>query len=433
MQVPVNVGDHRDAHRSGRSLAKAVGGLALVAAWVAAAVFLSRTKVPRLNLPNVEASDYFPPAELERIDAFRTATRSLWLGATTVELVVLGLVVWKARPLAALVARGVRGRVRTAVVVGLVTLTAVWLSVLPVDAASHWWRRRYGLSGQGYEGWLRDEMVSLGVRAVLVSVAVAGAVTLATRLGRRWWLAGAPALVLVGVVLVLAQPLVIEPLFNRFAPLPDRRLARDVEALARRMHVRIETVQVTDASRRTTAPNAYVAGIGPTRRVVFYDTILDGRFSNDELVAIAAHELAHVGRRHIWKGLGWFALLAVPGVALVAAVTDRRGGLRDPALVPLALLVGVAFALVTLPLQNAVSRRYEAEADWLALSATRRPETVVALERRLVLTSLGDPDPPAWTRVVLATHPPAVERIAMAKEFERLEEPSRREAARGGS
>ena len=407
-----------------------MGTLAVAAGWIGAAVLLSRTKVPRLELPELDAREYFPARELERIEGFRAVRRSLWLASTAVELGTLVVVVWKARPVTAFVARVVRGRVRTGVAVALVVVLAVWLTALPLGAFSHWWRRRYGLSEQGYAGWLRDNGVSLGIRAVLVSVAVAGAVTLAARLGPRWWLAGAPALVAVGAVLVLAQPLVIQPLFNRFEPLPDRRLAADVQDLAERMGVRLETVQVADASRRTTAANAYVAGIGPTRRVVFYDTILDGRFTHGELVSVAAHELVHVERRHVWKGLAWFALFAVPGLYVVARVTERRGGLRDPVVVPLGLLAAVAVSLATLPFENAVSRRYEAEADWLALVATGDPKSAVALDRRLVLTSLGDPDPPAWAKILLSTHPSALERIAMAEEFRELRA---REAAREGS
>jgi STE24 endopeptidase len=285
---------------------------------------------------------------------------------------------------------------------------------------THWWRRRYDLSEQAYAGWLRDQAVSLAIQVVLVSVAVAGAMWLASKLGAAWWLAGGPALVAVAVVFVLAQPLVVQPLFNRFEPLPDRALAQRIEALARRNGVEVDKVLVADASRRTTTANAYVAGIGPTRRVVLYDTMLDGRFAEGEILSVSAHELAHVGRRHLWKGLAWFALLAIPGVFLVAWVTERRGGLAEPRLIPLAIAVAFAWFLVTQPLANLVSRRYEAEADWLALTATRDPESAVALDRRLVLTSLGDPDPPAWVTVWLGTHPSPLDRIAMAERFRDL-------------
>ncbi|MGH2996077.1 MAG: M48 family metallopeptidase [Gaiellaceae bacterium] len=394
--------------------------VALATVWAVSGVLLWRTEVPRLALPELDVRDYFPADALERSEEFRRVSRPLFLASLAVQLAVLGLLVWKAGALAEALAGVGRGRIRTGVLVGLAAMLALWLAALPLLGVSHWWRRRHGLSEQGYGGWLRDQAVSLGIGVVLVAIAVAGAMWLATRLGGSWWLAGAPALVAIAVLFVLAQPLVIQPLFNRFEPLPDRELAARVEALAARMGVDVEDVLVADASRRTTTPNAYVAGIGPTRRVVFYDTILDGRFTEGELLSVTAHELAHVGRRHLWKGLAWFALLAVPGVWLLARLTEARGGLAEPRLVPLALTAAFVLVLVTQPLQNVVSRRYEAEADWLALEATRDSESAVALDRRLVLTSLADPDPPAWVTYWLGTHPPPIERIAMAEAFRTL-------------
>jgi STE24 endopeptidase len=226
-----------------------------------------------------------------------------------------------------------------------------------------------------------------------------------------------PALAAAGIVFILAQPLVVQPLFNRFHPLGNRALAERIEGLGARMGVRVDKVLVADASRRTTTANAYVAGLGPTKRVVFYDTILNGRFTQPELVSVSAHELAHVARSHLWKGLAWFALIVIPGTFVVAWVTERRGGLGDPAVVPLGLAVALVLSFLALPLGNAVSRRYEAEADWLALRATEDAASAVSLDRRLVTTSLGDPDPPAWSTILFGTHPPPLARIAMAEEF----------------
>ncbi|MGH3030353.1 MAG: M48 family metallopeptidase [Gaiellaceae bacterium] len=424
----MNVREDGDAHRRRATLAKGAAVLALGAVWVVSGTCLWRTDVPRgVELPRLDAQDYFPADALERIGDFRRVSRILFLASLALEIAVLAVLVWKAGWLAERLAELGRGRIRTGVLVGITVALALWLAVLPLAAASHWWRRRYGLSEQGYVGWLRDAAVSLGVQAVLVGIAVAGAMWLAGKLGAQWWLAGAPALVAVAVLFVLVQPLVVQPLFNRFEPLADRELAGRITELAESQGVEVEKVLVADASRRTTTANAYVAGIGPTKRVVLYDTMLDGRFTEGEILSVSAHELAHVGRSHLWKGLAWFALLAVPGVFLLAWVTGRHGGLGEPRLVPLGLAVAFAFVLLTQPFQNLLSRRYEAEADWLAVSATRDPESAIGLERRFVLTSLGDPDPPAWVTYWLGTHPPALERIAMAVEFRS------REAARAGS
>jgi STE24 endopeptidase len=417
MQIPMNIGDDRDAHRRRATLAKRAGVLGLAAVWIASGALLWRTDVPRLDLPELDPRAYFPADSLERIAEYRRVTRVLLVASLVLQLAVLAVLVWKASALAEAFAGPLRGRIRTGVVVGVLVALSLWLTLLPLGAVSHWWRRRYGLSEQGYGGWLRDSAVSFGIRAVLVAMTVAGAMFLATKLGASWWLAGGPALVAVAVVFTLLQPVVVEPLFNRFEPVPDRQLVADIEGSARALGVRVGDVLVADASRRTTTGNAYVSGVGPTKRVVLFDTLLDGRFSGGEIRAIAAHELAHVARSHLWKGIAWFALLAVPAVFLIAWVTERRGGLGDPALVPLALASALVFFLATLPFQNLVSRRYEAEADWLALEATRDPESAVELDRRLVLTNLADPEPPAWLYAVFSTHPSAMERIAMAEVF----------------
>ena len=408
-----------DAGAHGRAtLTKGGGGIALVALWLGAAWLLLRTETPDgLALPELDPETYFPADHLERAAHFRAVTRGLWAAGVVVQLGVLALVVWRARPLAARLRARVGGRVRTGVALGLVALAATWLAGLPLGVFRHWWGRRYGLTEQGYAAWLGDRAISLAVTALLLSIAVAGTVWLAGRLGPRWWLAAAPALVALGVGYTVVQPVVVQPLFNRFEPLADAELARGVERLGEEIGVRVDRVEVADASRRTTTANAYVAGLGPTRRVVFYDTALDGRFTDGELLSLAAHELAHVERSHLWKGLAWFALLAVPGLWLVAWGTERRGGLRDPALVPLGLLLALAVILVTQPVANAVSRVYEAEADWIALEATGDPESAVGLTVRFSLTGLGDPDPPRWAELLLGTHPSGLERIAMAEAY----------------
>ena len=429
MQIPMNIGDDRNTHRRRATLAKRAAVLAAAAVWILSGVLLWRTEVPRIDLPDLDPRAYFPADELERIADYRRVTRGLFAASLLIQLGVIAVLVWKAGALADLLGGVLHGRIRTGVGMGLFLALALWLALLPVGATSHWWRRRYGLSEQGYGGWLRDSGVSLGVRLVLVTVAVAGAMFLAAKLGSSWWLAGAPALVGIAAIFTLLQPLIVEPLFNRFEPVNEPRLVADIEELADRLGVPVDEVLVADASRRTTAGNAYVSGLGPSKRVVLYDTLLNGRFSDGEIRAITAHELAHVARSHLWKGLAWFALIAVPGVFLVAWITERRGGLDDPERVPLAIAVALVFFLATLPFQNLLSRRYEAEADWLALEATRDPVSVVELDRRLVTTNLADPRPPAWYHAVFGSHPAPIDRIAMAQVFRERD----RQAPRGGS
>jgi STE24 endopeptidase len=148
---------------------------------------------------------------------------------------------------------------------------------------------------------------------------------------------------------------------------------------------------------------------------VLWDTLLDGRFTNAELRVVIAHELGHLKRQHLWKDVGWYALLAFPGAFIVARVTRRRGGMGAPEAVPLALLAIVVLDLLALPLQNAISRHMEAEADWEALQATRDPAAATALFKRFVSTTLDEPSASTLEYLVLENHPTIEQRIAMAE------------------
>jgi STE24 endopeptidase len=387
---------------------------AAIGLWLAAAWFLWHTAVPSLDLPDVDAQEVFGERQLERSERYERGLRLFWIGATAVELIVLALAVWLA-PRARV--RGVSG----AVLLGALTLVAVWMARLPFILGAHWWRRRYGVSRADYGTILVDPWLErLGALAA-ASVAIALLVLLARALGDRWWLVGGPAFAGLGAAFLLAQPFLFVP---RVEPLRDRALAREIQALGERQGVGEVEVEVRDASRRTRAINAELYGVGPTKRMILWDTALDGRLTGLEIRALAAHEFGHVEAEHIWKGIAWLALFSVPGAYVVARVTRRRGGLGEPAAVPLALLTLVVLQLGLLPATNAISRRYEAEADWLALRATRDPDAFVGLTQELAEASLADPDPPAWVQVVLDTHPTALERIAMARSAE---------APRGGS
>jgi STE24 endopeptidase len=374
--------------------------------WLAAAFLLWRTSVPAdLRLPPVEARDVFAADYLERSGRYEGGLRLLWLGALVAELAILALAVWLAQRSRA---RGILSGVGLAAA----TLIAVWLARLPFVLAAHWWRRRYGVSRADYGTILVDPWLErLGTLAAACA-AIALIMVLARRLGERWWLAGGPAFAALGAAFLLAQPFLLVP---RLEPLRDEVLVAEIQTLARRQGVGEIDVQVRDASRRTRAINAELYGVGPTKRIILWDTALDGRLARVEIRSLAAHEFGHVEAEHIWKSIGWLFLFAVPGAYVVARVTQRRGGLGRPAAVPLALLTVTLLQLALLPATNAISRRYEAEADWLALRATNDRRALEGLTRRLAQASLAEPDPPRWARLLLETHPSPLERIAMSR------------------
>jgi len=384
-------------------------------AWVALASWLWRTRVPdALALPDVDAGTVFGARVIEEAEDYRRVLRALWAGLTVSQLGALFVLV-RAAPRLELRLRG--GTVLRGIQLGLVSVALLWVVWLPFAVVGLWWRRKHDISRLGYgdlvfEPWPRY----LGEALVTVG-AVAVAMVLARRLGRRWWLVGGPAFVaIVGTVLVLT-PFVLTP---RLSALDNRRLTTQIERLARKDGVGEVEVQVENASRRTTVPNAEAIGVGPTTRVVLWDTLLDGRFTDREIEAISAHELGHVSRDHLWRGIGWFALFALPSAWLLAYVTDRRGGLDRPSVVPYAVLFVVAIQLALLPATNVVSRRYEAEADWISLEATRDPAATASLFRKFAVEALDPPREPAWVHVMLATHPDLADRVAMARAWAAL-------------
>jgi STE24 endopeptidase len=203
-------------------------------------------------------------------------------------------------------------------------------------------------------------------------------------------------------------------------PLDDPDLEAAAVAYAREQGVEAIPVRVEEVQELTTAPNAFATGLGPSRRVFLWDTLLDGRFTDGEVRVVLAHELAHHSREHLPKALAWYALLAVPGTLLIALVVRRRGGMGEPAAVPLALFVLVALQLVALPGQNVVTRRAEAEADWVALETTEEPQAAQELFRDFTRAALSDPSPPTWAYLLLDSHPTVEQRIAMAEAWRRV-------------
>jgi STE24 endopeptidase len=240
---------------------------------------------------------------------------------------------------------------------------------------------------------------------------------LAGRWRRTWWIAAVPVLAALQLFFTFVSPYLLSDVH----PLRDRDLRAAARELARRERVGNVPVRVEDVHRFTSEPNAMAVGLGSSRRVILWDTLVSGRFTDRQVEVVIAHEFGHHARRHLWKGIAWFALLLVPAALIIEILTRRRGGMGAFAAVPLALLVVAALQLVAMPLNTAVTRRFEVEADWAALNATRDPSAARGLFRRLATTSLSEPTSPGWVYVVLDDHPTIMQRIAMADAWARRE------------
>jgi STE24 endopeptidase len=306
----------------------------------------------------------------------------------------------------------------SALVVGVSVLVR-----LPLSAWRGWVReRRWGFSTQSFGGWLSDVAKGLVIGAVLTGIGFVGLVGSA-RAWPSWWPAvAAPGAALLALVLSLLAPLLFERVFNRFWPLPDEELAAELRELSERALVPVRTMLVADASRRTTKHNAYVSGLGPTRRLVLYDTLLND-VPRGELRGVVAHELGHRRFRHVALG----TLMAMAGAAAAVLVlwivlsweglVSAAGatGPGDPRVVPLVLLVLWLLEVGSLPWETWVSRRWERAADRFALELTRDGAALEQMHRRLALANLADLDPPPLLYALLFTHPTPPERIAAVR------------------
>jgi STE24 endopeptidase len=306
------------------------------------------------------------------------------------------------------------GRVGTGMLLGMLGFAVVWLAELPFGLAAVWWQRDHGVSHQGYLEWIVESFLGLGGTFLFVAAALAIAMGLAGPLRRWWWLAAVPAFVGLALLFTLVSPYLVPST----SPLGNTRLA-EAQALERVEGVEGTRFEVEDVDRFTTAPNAETTGLGPTRTVILWNTLLGGDFSRAEVRIVLGHEIAHVAHHDPLKQVGWLALFLIPAAGLIELFTRRRGGMARPEAVPVALLVLVVLQLLATPMFNLVTRRAEASADWSALEATHDPAAARAMFRRLSTTSHSSPDPPAWTSLLYGSHPTIMQRIEMTYAWER--------------
>ena len=396
--------------------AAGLAALALAAvAWALLALLLWRSsRVPSsLRLPQVRVADLFTAHQLAGARAFERFLRIDWLLS---ELALVAVLAVYARRGARFARESAAGRIGTGLLLGMLGLGLVWLVQLPFGLAGLWWERRHGIAYESYGEWALGGWLGLAGAFLFVCAALVIVMGLARVLGARWWLVGGPVFVALAALFTFVQPY----LLTDTHPLRDPALLADARRFAREQGLPPVRIVVEDVRAETSAPNAEAVGLGPTRRVILWDTLLDGRFSPSEVRVVVAHELGHLSRDHLFKGLAWFALFAIPGAWVIARATRRRGGMAEPAAVPLALFVLVVLQLLALPLQAAISRHIEGEADWIALRTTRDPTAAVGVFRKFTTVALEQPDPPGWAYLLLADHPTIEQRIGMAEAWRKL-------------
>lgn len=365
------------------------------------------TVVPEeIDLDTNAAAGSFDDAATAEAEEFEAVMRWLFIGSQVVLVATLAVYVKRG---ATFLKESAAGPIGTGFLMGMMGICLVWLVTLPFGLAEIWWTRKYDAVDVGYADYLISSFLALSGEALSLCLVLLIAMGFARLLKSAWWAPG--VLVLSGVIALLAW---LSPYLVTGLDRPSSEIAADARALADKQDTEDVPVRVQNVSEYTEQPNAYAMGIGETRRIVLWDTLAEG-FPRPEVRAVVAHEFGHLQHDHIAKSIGWSALFALPAAFIVTVLTLRRGGLGNPATVPLALLVVVVLQLVASPITSGSSRRMEAEADWAALEATRDADSMVALHHRFTEEALSDPDPPDWFHWMFDSHPSGAERVAMAQ------------------
>jgi STE24 endopeptidase len=400
--------------------------LAIVVAVAAAgaATFLLRPRSGIIEPAAVDVQGYFTAFQLDRAEDYRSVQRLLAVGGLVVGTGTLALLAW--RPPRRIFDRLARRPILGGAVAGAGISLLLVLVEFPLSAWRHERAVDVGLNTQTWLDWVSDVAKSAGVDAAFAAAGGAVALVLVRRFRRNWWAPAAAVIVAFGVITIWLFPVVIDPIFNDFDELPPGATRSDVLELADRAGVDVGEVYRVDASRRTTAANAYVGGLGNSKRVVLYDNLISG-FPRDEIRMVVAHELGHQKHNDLTRGLVWLALVAPAGTFLVQRLAEafaRREGLGDPSVRPGPVVlpaIALAIGLVTFAMgaaSNVLSRQVEGRADAYALSLTRDPAAFTALERRLAIRNVSDPDPPRLLHVLFGTHPTTAERIGIGEAWQ---------------
>jgi STE24 endopeptidase len=366
--------------------------------------------LPRdLSLAPVDTD--FDPVTVASAHAFRGSLRALSIASLVlgVALLLLAAITPIGRRLVAVLPGGQVTRTALAV---LVISTFIAVVRLPLAVLSERIARAEGLSTSTWGTWSVDQVKSFALSTVIAGGGVIAVMLLARWQPRMWWAAAAIGAAALTVTLSFLFPVVVEPLFNRFTPMPASELRTSLLALADRDGVAVSDVLIADASRRTTALNAYVSGFGATRRIVVYDTLLRDAPRN-EVEMVVAHELGHAKERDVLTLTTLGAVAAALAVLVLALVAGSRVG--APSGVATVMAVFALLSLLAMPATNALSREVEARADRHALALMRDPQGFAEMQERLAVSNRADPLAPRWSYLLFASHPSTRERIALAR------------------
>jgi Zn-dependent protease with chaperone function len=308
-------------------------------------------------------------------------------------------------------------------------LGTIAILTLPVGLYGEWVEKQYGISVQGWGSWTWDWVKAELISFVIATILIWLLYVVIRRSTRRWWFYFWLISLPIAVFLVFLQPLLIDPLFYKFEPLQQKNptLVASLEQMVQRAGQNIppERMFWMGAGEKTTALNAYVTGIGASKRIVVWDTTI-AKMNNQQIVFVAGHEMGHYVLKHIPKGLAFLSVLLLIafylGYRCVGWLLARWGGaweirgLDDWASLPVFLLLLSVFSFAIDPVGSVFSRYLEHQADQYGLEVTHglTPDSgQIAAQAFQVLGEVGlsDPDPSPVNVFLFYDHPPISDRV----------------------
>ncbi|PKM85908.1 MAG: endopeptidase [Firmicutes bacterium HGW-Firmicutes-12] len=352
---------------------------------------------------NSEITKYF---SLEQIAQGRSYARFLRLLFISGFCVNIALLLW--------LAFGAKASELAPILYSLMLWTILNIVNLPFTyLSSFYWSHRWGFSTQTIGNWWGDYLKTSAIELLLFIIGFTVLFWIMNKWPRTWWIVGAVTFSLWLVVQMYLWPIIVSPLFNSFSPVKDPLIITMVQELSQKADIPVEEVLVMDASRRTTKANAYFAGLGSTKRIVLYDTLINN-YPLDEVEAVVAHEMAHWKEGHIFKGLIYGVLgnfLLWIFLFYLYRITVPSGLKGSPQTIVLFLLFLSLVSFIGAPLENYISRGMEREADRVAVTLTGDSSAAVRLHLNLAKKNLSDVEPHPFIKWYSYTHPDSLTRI----------------------
>ena len=309
-----------------------------------------------------------------------------------------------------------------AFVVGLAFLVISFLLILPWTVYASWWREKnYGRTSQPFGDWMGQTLLANVIGTLISAVLIVGVYWLIRRSGKRWWLWSGGLVALVSALLILLSPILIEPLFNKYEPVPAGKVRDAVVEMAGRAGVPPERVFMYNGSRQSNNFTANAGGIGSTARVAISDVAVKGA-SLDEVRAVTGHEIGHYVLKHTWWGILFYAVTAILLFWLVDLLFSRfarlfgsDASIDEPRGLPVLGFIVALLSLLVLPVANTFGRTLESQADLYSLQTENRPD---ALSTALVKTAeYRYPRPGAVEELLFYDHPSVERRVRTAMEW----------------